>query len=140
LGSKSAPNIGIILRYLGKCLHNVDIWSCFDLDNIKNDIWACMLSVKVVCIYMYRAINVLYTYCVARKPYFEGARNACTLSMYSGVSCVYSQDTSQYNIHHNIQQDTFGVFYMEVRIGRAQEVVHSLSLGQFRGHSPCFEI
>ena len=27
----------------------------------------------------------------------------------------------------------------EVRIGRAQEVVHSLSLGQIRGHSPCFE-
>ena len=25
------------------------------------------------------------------------------------------------------------------RIGRAQEVVHSVSLGQMQGHSPCFE-
>ena len=29
-------------------------------------------------------------------------------------------------------------FFTEVRIGRAQEVVHSVSLGQIRGHSPGF--
>jgi hypothetical protein len=33
----------------------------------------------------------------------------------------------------------FGEIHKEVRIGRAQEVVHSVNFRRIRGHSPCFE-